>query len=230
MSGLSGYRKGHPLLEILSMTASAETSCTAFQGHHILLAAPLADVALAVKRAADATQSILVFDDRTGLVVDLDLRGTDADIVARLPPGPTGADSATPPTARRAPRDAPVSRGRGRPKLGVVAREVTLLPRHWEWLAAQPGGASVTLRRLVEQARQSNGRREQRRAAQEAAYRFMLAIAGDLPGYEEATRALFADDRSKLERNIAGWPEDIRGYTLRLAFGGFDAAASDRPE
>lgn len=209
------------------MTASAETPCTAFRGQRKLLAAPLADVALAVKHATEVDLTILVFDDRTGLVVDLDLRGTDADIVARLPPGPNGADGVPPAPADGASGRAPVSRGRGRPRLGVVAREVTLLPRHWEWLAAQPGGASVTLRRLVEQARQANSRREQRRAAQEAAYRFMLAIAGDLPGYEEATRALFADDRSNLERNIAGWPADIRDYALRLAFGGADTATMD---
>ena len=50
----------------------------------------------------------------------------------------------------------------------------------------------------------------------------MPAIAGDLPGYEEATRALFADDRSSLENRIAAWPEDIRTYAMRLAFGAGD--------
>lgn len=102
--------------------------------------------------------------------------------------------------------------------MGVVAREVTLLPRQWEWLTSQPGGASATLRRLVDEARKTTGPRQQRRAAQEAAYHFMQAIAGDLPGYEEATRALFADDRPALEQRIAAWPEDIRTYALRLAF------------
>ena len=90
----------------------------------------------------------------------------------------------------------------------MVAREVTLLPRQWEWLATQPGGASAVLRRLVDDARRSGGTRQQRRAAQEAAYQFMLAMAGDLPGYEEATRALFADDRHRLEQWIADWPPD----------------------
>ncbi len=74
-------------------------------------------------------------------------------------------------------------RGRGRPKLGVVAREVTLLPRHWDWLNAQPGGASVALRKLVEQARRANGDADRARAAREAAYHFMSAMAGDLPAF-----------------------------------------------
>lgn len=111
------------------------------------------------------------------------------------------------------------ARGRGRPRLGVVSREVTLLSKLWERLASQPGGASAVLRRLVDDARHNGGERQARRAAQEAAYHFMLAIAGDLPGYEEATRALFADDRSRLEHRIADWPHAIRAYALRLAFG-----------
>jgi hypothetical protein len=107
-------------------------------------------------------------------------------------------------------------RGRGRPKLGVVAREVTLLPRHWDWLARQPGGASVTLRRLVEDA--SRSPKERARAAANAAYNFLHAIAGDRPAYEEALRALFAHDRAKFEAHIASWPADIRRHALRLAY------------
>ncbi|TFU03630.1 DUF2239 family protein [Polymorphobacter arshaanensis] len=109
----------------------------------------------------------------------------------------------------------PVPRGRGRPKLGVTAREVTLLPRHWDWLAAQPGGASVALRRLVESARRSDAARA--RSAQEAAYRFINAIAGNQPGHEEALRALFANDLDSFAQRIAAWPADIRGYALKLA-------------
>ena len=107
----------------------------------------------------------------------------------------------------------------GTAEVGRSAREVTLLPRQWEWLASQSGGASAFLRRLVEEARRSGGSREQRRAAQEAAYRSMMAIAGNLPGYEEGLRALFADDQGKLEQCIAAWPEGIRTYAIRLAFG-----------
>lgn len=197
---------------------------TAFDGHRLLSAGELVEVALAVKTAMDAQPAgaVLVFDDGTGRVIDLDLRGTKADVIKRL------AQPAEPPRGRHAPKaqdgvqdDAqPEPRGRGRPRLGVVSREVTLLPRQWEWLAAQPGGASAVLRRLVDAARRDGAaqQRQQRRAAQEAAYHVMLAIGGDLPGYEAATRALFADDRQQLEACIAQWPADVRSYVLRLAF------------
>ncbi|WP_188590115.1 DUF2239 family protein, partial [Achromobacter denitrificans] len=102
--------------------------------------------------------------------------------------------------------------------LGVVAREVTLLPRHWDWLAAQPGGASVVLRKLVEQARRDNESADRRRQRQEAAYRFMSAMAGNLPGFEEATRALYAEDRERFAAQVASWPQDVRGYALGLAW------------
>lgn len=197
--------------------------CTAFTGFCRLSAGPLVEVALAVKNAAerDPAASVLVFDDATGRVVDLDLRGTKADIIARLsqppadpPPSKARHDAAS--ATEGAPEAEP--RGRGRPKLGVVAREVTLLPRHWEWLAAQPGGASVALRKLVDEARRNGGSREQLRATQEAAYRFMTAMAGDLGGFEEATRALFANDRARFEEQTADWPGDVRDYATVLAF------------
>jgi hypothetical protein len=114
--------------------------------------------------------------------------------------------------------DALPARGRGRPKLGVTAREVTLLPRHWDWLATQPGGASVALRRLVETARRSDAARA--RAAQEAAYRFINAVAGNQPGHEEALRALFGNDLDGFAQRIAAWPADVRGYALKLAGAG----------
>src|SRR5579863_6549713 len=116
------------------------------------------------------------------------------------------------------PSDASAPRGRGRPKLGVVAREVTLLPRHWDWLASQPGGASVALRKLVEEARRANGDRDRHRAARDAAYHFMSAMAGNFNGFEEASRALFADDRGRFGELIAAWPDDIRDHIVALAF------------
>jgi hypothetical protein len=196
--------------------------CTAFAGPRFLFSGPLGEVAIAVARSALKADAVLVFDDATGRVIDLDLRGSDAEILARLSQSPNAHVGRYRPnveecSSAETPEDG--QRGRGRPKLGVVAREVTLLPRHWEWLTAQTGGASATLRRLVDEARKVAHPRQQRRAAQEAAYRFMHAIGGDLPGYEEATRALFADDRSALEERIAAWPQDIRTYALRLAFG-----------
>jgi len=209
----------------MPMSNPLSKPCTAFGGQLQLSSGPLIEVALAVKAATERDPSImiLVFDDMTGRVIDLDLRGTKADIIERLsrPPQTSAAHYRPRPGEMSEPAKDEISeaRGRGRPKLGVVPREVTLLPRHWDWLAEQPGGASASLRRLVDEARRTGGTRQQRRAAQEAAYHFMQAIAGDLPGYEEATRALFADDRSRLAQWIAAWPDDIRSHVLHLAFG-----------
>lgn len=181
-------------------------SYTAFDGNRCLAAGPLAEVAIAVKRATEAESAgpLLVFADADGRVVDLDLRGDDDAVLARLSPGSVAPSS-------------PV-RGRGRPKLGVVAREVTLLPRHWDWLSAQPGGASVALRKLVEGALRQGGDGQRLRAARETAYRVMAALAGNFAGFEEATRALFASDREKFRQETATWPDDVLAYVLRLAF------------
>jgi uncharacterized protein len=202
---------------------SASRSCSAFVGSRLLLAGALDDVALAVKAATrEARDPILVFDDATGRVVDLDLRGSKSDIIARLPK--ILADGAVSPArcdASAEPAQEAEKRGRGRPKLGVVPREVTLLPRHWDWLAAQPGGASVTLRRLVDEARRSGAPLERQRDAREAAYRFMSAMAGNLPGFEEATRALFAGDAAKFASLVAAWPQAISAYSKKLGADGF---------
>lgn len=191
-------------------------SCTAFEGARRLASGSLSEVALAVKEAVNggSLEPLLVFDDATGQAIDFDLRGTEADVIARLP---ALAARLAPPQTEEETAAGP--RGKGRPKLGVIAREVTLLPRHWDWLAAQQGGASATLRRLVEQARRAGGASQQRRMARETAYRFISAMAGNLAGFEEATRALFADDRPRMEAHMATWPEDIRDHTLRLAWG-----------
>ncbi|QLA15274.1 DUF2239 family protein [Desulfolutivibrio sulfoxidireducens] len=209
--------------------------CTAFEGHRLLLSGPLVDVALTVKTAMEreALDPLLVFDDATGRVIDLDLRGSKADIVSRLSPllpqSVASSSSCGIPSSGPDVEDVAESRGRGRPKLGVIAREVTLLPRQWDWLAAQPGGASAVIRKLVDEAKRSGVAIRQRRADQEAAYHFMSAMAGDLPGFEEATRALFADDRSRLELHMSSWPKDIREYALRLAYSrsGGDTSRSD---
>ncbi|WP_447989734.1 DUF2239 family protein [Achromobacter spanius] len=203
------------------MTTPPTPHYTAFDGHRILAAGPLADVALAVKRAMSTSSSQpLVFNDTTGQQTDLDLRGDDAAIIARHASSiDVEADASEPPDAQ--------PRGRGRPKLGVVPREVTLLPRHWDWLAAQPGGASVALRKLVEQARRDNEAQDQTRQRQEAAYRFMSAMTGNLPGFEEATRALYASDRERFAQCIAAWPEDVRDYAVRL---GWDTNPATAPQ
>jgi uncharacterized protein len=196
------------------MKPADDVQFTAFDGPRQLVSGSLAKVALTVKKWSDAGSSsaILIFDDSTGRTIDLDLRGTDREALQRLPQ-PASSSDPTLPDSR--PGEA---RGRGRPKLGVVAREVTLLPRHWEWLGAQPGGASVALRKLVEQARRANGDKDRSRAARDAAYHFMSALAGNLPDFEEAARALFADDRRRFGALIAAWPADIRDHAIKLAF------------
>ena len=200
------------------MVATARPQFTAFIGQQRLASGPLAEVAIAVMNASRnlAAPPVIIFADATGQPIDLDLRGTEREVVARLPQPAPDPEAATDEASAE-------PRGRGRPKLGVVAREVTLLPRHWEWLGAQPGGASVALRKLVEEARRANGDADRARAAREATYRFMSVMAGNLAGFEEASRALFADDRRRFVGLIAGWPDDIRDHVVKLAF-------SDRAE
>lgn len=163
----------------------------------------------AARASADreSSEPVLVFDDATGVQTDL---GTLAAPAAAAAGAPAQAQPAEQP-ARQA----------GRPKLGVVAKEVTLLPRHWEWLALQPGGASVTLRRLVDEARRSQGPREAVRAAQERCYRFLHAIAGNLPGYEDALRALYRADAEGFNGAVQAWPRDVREYAAGLAAAAF---------
>jgi uncharacterized protein len=190
--------------------------CTAFNGHRRVASGPLHEVAIAVM---NATEPVFIYEDATGRMIDIDTRGTAEEVVARLA---TPVEPATWPSLGEMGQDEGELRGRGRPKLGVVAREVTLLPRHWDWLNMQPGGASVALRKLVEEARRTSGDKDRTRAAQEAAYHFMSAIAGDLPGFEEATRALFAYDRRKFGDLVAPWPEDVRDHAIKLAFADLD--------
>jgi uncharacterized protein len=163
----------------------------------------------------DQWAQVLIFDDETGCVIDVDWSGTLADVLQRAGKmSPADSSSETP-------SDAEVRRP-GRPKLGVVAREITLLPRHWEWLATQPGGASVALRKLVEHARVANQGKDRRRRAQEATYRFASAMAGDEPGFEEATRALFGGKPERFAEIVEPWPIDIREYVKRLATAAFE--------
>ncbi len=178
---------------------------TAFKGSKRLAASTIDVVAPMVKQAMhdDPSASILIFRDDTGEQIDLDLRGSAGEIAARY------SDTAKP------------KAGPGRPKLGVVAREVTLLPRHWEWLNRQPGGASVTLRKLVEAASKS-GEGDQKRASQEACYRFISVLAGNLPNFEEATRALYAGDRATFQELIAAWPMDVQVYAFKLSENSWD--------
>jgi uncharacterized protein len=190
----------------MDMSDSAQ-NCTAFTGMKQIASGDLRLVALKSKAVIDSDDcaQVLIFDDTTADIIEVDFRGTPEEVL------------------RRVARPVEVeSRGPGRPKLGVVAREVTLLPRHWDWLAGQPGGASVTLRKLVEQARKDNEGKDRLRRAREAAYRFLSAMAGNLPGFEEAARALFAGHRDRFAAIVAPWPQDVREHAVKLAARGFD--------
>lgn len=182
---------------------------TAFAGQRRLGSGRVEDVLLCIKTHLDRdeTESILVFDDRTGEPIDFDLRGSIEETIARLAAHPLFSNE----------RAEPKRPGPGRPKLGVISREVSLLPRHWDWLEAQPGGMSVALRGLVETARKQGQGKLLARRAREAAGKFMWTMAGDLANFEEASRALYAKDDATLETVIGAWPQDIRQHVLRLA-------------
>jgi len=166
-----------------------EALYTVFHGHERVIVGTRLEAALAARDLAHQA-GVLIFDPE-GRAVDFDLGGGVEEIAQRLAEQPK------------------VPRGRGRPKLGVVAREVTLLPRHWDWLPAPPGGAPGALRKLVEAASRAAQGPDRIRTSREAAYRFASAMAGDLPGFEEAMRALFAGEDAAFESRIEAWPSDV---------------------
>jgi hypothetical protein len=177
-----------------------ESTYSAFVAENRIAAGPLVQLIPVLKDRFDRASSelVLVFDDQTGRQTDFDLRGTLPEVLARAIPSN------------------PVRSGPGRPKLGVVSREVSLLPRHWEWLEQQPSGASAALRRLVEQEKRREPAQQRTRQAMEATGRFLTAMAGNLPGYEEATRALWAGDRNRFDQLIGNWPRDIQNHARRM--------------
>lgn len=182
-----------------------QTPCAAFEGDRLIAAGPLAQVAPAARALLDQrpNAAVQILADEGGDRIEVDLGGTVAEVAARLA--------------------VVEAKGPGRPRLGVVPREVTLLPRHWDWLAAQPGGASIALRKLVEAARRDP--RERARAARDSACRVMTTLAGDAPGFEDATRALYAGDRRAFEAHTRSWPADVRDHALRLAAPGLGEAS-----
>ena len=181
---------------------------TAFGGNKLIVSSNLETALLKTKEHLDAGchDTVLIFDDYTGKPIDFDFRGTPDEVLSRLASHPLFASTA--PIAHRG--------GPGRPKLGVVSREVSLLPRHWEWLEQQPQGISASLRRLVDEARKHDPGQEQARIAREAASHFMWAIAGNFADFEEASRALFAKDWRRLETLMKGWPPDIQTHLSHL--------------
>jgi len=210
-----------------------KTLCTAFEGSQCIATGELQDVAVAAKIAVDRAASsnkappVLIFNNASSETIELDWRGSMDEFTARLHlqaqanTAPAGSDSTANPQAAVEPAaDSQVSpgaaRGPGRPRLGVVAREVTLLPRHWEWLSSQSGGASVALRKLVEVARRDAEVKDRVRQSSAAAYKFMATMAGHEPGFEEASRALFAGDQAGFEALIASWPVDVQTHLKKI--------------
>ena len=186
-------------------------TCTAFVGERAIASGSLEHVISTVKEDLDEylLTQLLIFDDATGEQIDVEFRGTTDYVLKRvverlsdLPSSEVNQQS-----IRRV----------GRPKLGVVSGEVTLLPRHWEWLKSQPGGASVTLRKIIDEARHVREKQNTMREAHEATYRFMTAMAGDFPHYEDALRALYTGDSARFYHLIRDWAPDIRDHIDKLS-------------
>lgn len=175
---------------------------TAFLGHRQLAAGDLQSVLTASKQAFDGgeQQPLLIFEDEGGKQVEFDFAGSLAEMLTRELP-------------------VKAKLGPGRPKLGVVSREVTLLPRHWEWLESQPNGISAALRRLVEEAIKHAPDEQRARKRRDAAGKFMWGMAGDFPGFEEASRALYAGDDERMSQLVRKWPRDVCAYLARLLSG-----------
>jgi len=201
------------------MDDTREREVVVFDGDRLVASGPLSIVALEAKGYLDKQpdSQLLILGVEDGETVEVDFRGSPADVSARLESGSSPAASV-----------ADVERGPGRPKLGVVAREVTLLPRHWEWLGKRSGGASAILRKLVEMEMRRTADEDRRHAARDAAHRFMLVVAGDKPGFEEASRALFAGNRDLFHNWTTPWPPDVRDHARRVAEGAFETRSDDK--
>ncbi|HEY9854271.1 MAG TPA: DUF2239 family protein [Stenomitos sp.] len=185
-----------------------ENTYTAFSQERLVASGPIEKVALKTKEWLDqGGEAVLLFEDQTGQQIDLDLRGTSDEALTRLREHPWFQKQAEATEKRTGP---------GRPKLGVVSREVSLLPRHWDWLNEQPGGASVTLRKLVEETMKSRQGQDQARKSRDAVSKFMWTMAGNLPNFEEASRALSRKEYDAFDGLIEAWPTDIRDHVRKL--------------
>ena len=192
-------------------------SCTAFAGFRRIATGDLGEVALKTNAviASGEQAPVLIFDDLTSEQLEVDLRGSAHDVLARLEKS-AGKDKSEDVLAQSGEN---AKRGPGRPKLGVIGREVTLLPRHWDWLNSQPGGASITLRKLVQAAKRANQGQDSIRVARDATYKFMAVMGGNLPDFEEATRVLFSNKKDRFkefEKQVHTWPRDIRRHVIQL--------------
>lgn len=186
-----------------------KTTYTAFAGNRLIITDTLEKMLLRTKIYLDSPDPdpVLIFEDQTGRQTDFDFRGTPDDVLARLSFHPLFAV----PAATEKPQSGP-----GRPRLGVVCREVSLLPRHWEWLERQSGGSSAALRRLVDEARKNEPEKDETVQRRDAAERFLMVMAGNLPNFEEVTRALYAGNYEKTAPLMHDWPADVQTHAHRL--------------
>lgn len=185
-----------------------ETTFAAFLSTQLMARGPLEQVLTTVHSLGYGTaKQCLFFDESTGIQIDFDLRGSLEEIKARLAKHPgLSANEAQP-------------RGPGRPKLGVSCKEVCLLPAQWDWLASQSGGPSAALRRLVMAAMKAEpqwGLDPKRKTATD---KVLVALAGNQPRYEEASRALWADDLPTFEAIVTGWPDEIGAWAMEQLTG-----------
>ena len=203
----------------MKKTKQNQRTLTAFQNEHMLTTGQTWEVAIALKAAmkVDRESEFLCFDDQSGAFIDLDLSGSYEDIIARYKP-------AEPKQQKNKHAKA------GRPNLGVVSKEVTLLPRHWEWLNQQESSASATLRKLVETAIKLNSHEELARQAKAKTDRFMIAMLGDEINYENAARALYRGDEVQFRDLIRRWPADLRHHVMRLSAPVFQTPVTQRSE
>lgn len=216
----------------ISSAAFLSKPCSAFSGERLLSSGTLIEVALAAHSAAGrgAAEEVMIFDDSTGAVIDLNIRGPKAKLIAQLYEQSIATAAPNENTAPQAggANDAPrATRRRGRPKLGVISREVTLMPRHWEWLASQPGGISVMLRRLVDKACQAAGHEHSASLRCDLAYRFISAVGKSQPNFNETASALRSGNRERFTQELSFWPVDMAAYAFRLAFGSEASAMSN---
>jgi hypothetical protein len=190
----------------------AQETYTAFEGTTRLFRGTIEQVVLQIKERLGRAEnsSVLIFSDNTGKTMDFNFQGKVKDVLKRLEIYVSKQNCG------------PVA-GPGRPKLGVISREVSLLPRHWEWLANQSGGASATIRKLIEDAKKRSSAHTSIKHVQERVYRFMSVIAGDMTGYEEALRALYKADRKNFLLHMRDWPTDVRTHVVEMAKPIFEA-------
>ncbi|TBR43539.1 DUF2239 family protein [Marinomonas agarivorans] len=183
---------------------------SAFLDTRLLAAGELTTVITQIKQQFPDREALLV-ETNSCKRLEINWQGSVEDVLARIDAMPQAEPLSSDLIAPATPKTHIKSK-RGRPKLGVVSKEVTLLPRHWEWLSKQSGGASVTLRRLVDQARQENSLEDEIKLRQEQIYNFISFFAEQLPNVEETMRALYRQDRSLFYRSIKNWPTDIRRF------------------